>query len=106
LKHWNIISDRPFLTRLFPEVPIIAYSRTKNLSEILVRARLPARDDVEPVPIHDPRPGSPTLHMLEDLALESRGLEDFFTSNGALPDNGEGFDDIGEVSSDFNDTEN
>lgn len=44
--------------------------------------------------------------MLEDLALESRGLEDFFTSNSALPDNGEGFDDIGEVSSDFNDTEN
>ena len=81
LKHWNIISDSPGLSRIFPEVPIIAYSRTKNLSDTLIRARLPTGNEDENDSVIDPRPGSPTLHMLEDLEMESRGLEEFFTSN-------------------------
>ena len=34
--------------------------------------------------VTDPRSGSPTLHMLEDLEMESRGLKDFLTSSNDL----------------------
>lgn len=73
MKHWEIISDHPQLKRIFPEVPIIAHSRTKNLSDILVRARLPVSEEYNIEP--DPRTGSPTLNMLLDLELESRGFD-------------------------------
>ena len=74
LKHWNIIS-------------IIAYSRTKILSDMLVRSRLEKGDDEDNTSVHDSRPGSPTLHMLEDLEMESKGLEEFFTSHSDQSEN-------------------
>ena len=81
LKHWEIIEDNPELMRIFPEIPIIAFSRTKNLKDDLVRARLKVsrEEEEENGPnLEDSRPGSPTLNMLQDLELESRGLNDYF----------------------------
>ena len=81
LKHWEIIEDNPELRRIFPEIPIIAFSRTKNLKDDLVRARLRvSREDEEEIGPNtgNSRPGSPTLNMLQDLELESRGLNDYF----------------------------
>ena len=81
LKHWEIIEDNPELRRIFPEIPIIAFSRTKNLKDDLVRARLKVsrEEEEENGPnLEDSRPGSPTLNMLQDLELESRGLNDYF----------------------------
>lgn len=88
LRYWDIISEHPELNRIFPEVPIIAYSRTKNLKDDLVRARLPILEDTGPhgEQENDSRPGSPTLHMLQDLEMESRGLNDFFTLHYDIPD--------------------
>ena len=83
-KHWDIISKDPELRRIFPEIPIIAFSRTKNLSDDLVRARMqvPVVEEKrhEPRP-ETTRPGSPTLHMLQDLETESRGFNDTFFFN-------------------------
>jgi hypothetical protein len=81
-KHWNIVSDNNILKHIFPAIPIIAYSRAENLSDELVRARLHKSEDtdIERIP-KTQRPGSPTLHMLQDLESESRGFNDFYTYN-------------------------
>lgn len=56
--------------------------RTSPISHVsydmLVKARLPVRNEEIINSIHDPRPGSPTLHM--HIEMESRGIEEFFTS--------------------------
>ncbi len=105
LKHWNIISDQPDLKRIFPKEPIIAYSRPKNLSDKLVRARLPDGNDDELYQVKDTRPGSPTLHMLEDLAMENRGLDEFFTSHEGSSSYGDALFDFEEVDLESTDTE-
>ena len=96
LKHWEIISDNPELSRIYPDIPIIAYSRTKNLKDDLVRARLRVnRDEESEIDLEqsDSRPGSPTLHILQDLEMESRGLNDFFPSNGLFQNDTSRLDD-------------
>ena len=81
LKHWEIIEDNPELRRIFPKIPIIAFSRTKNLKDDLVRARLKVsrEEEKENGPNQEnSRPRCLTLNMLQDLELESRGLNDYF----------------------------
>lgn len=79
LKYWPIIEEHPILKNIFKDRPIIAYSRTKNLKDFLVRAKLRKKNEEE----HD-RPMSnddltPTLEILQDLETESRGFNaDFF----------------------------
>ena len=43
LSHWNIISNNKQLKMIFPKPPIIAYSRSKNLRDSLVKAKLPPK---------------------------------------------------------------
>lgn len=38
-KHWYLISEHEQLKKLFPNNPIIAYKRAKNLKDLLVRSR-------------------------------------------------------------------
>jgi len=81
LKHWEIIRKRPALLKIFPKMPIFAFSRAENLSDILVRAKLVPGVHNNPADLseHEDDPqGSQTLQMLNDLALESRGFQDFF----------------------------
>ena len=79
-KHWDIISDNPTIKHIFPKIPIIAYSRAKNLKDNLVRAKLTTSENQEPENIYKiPRPGSPTLLMLQDLESESHGFNDFYS---------------------------
>ena len=40
LKHWDIINDSKHLKTIFPNKPILAFRRNKNLKDTLVRARL------------------------------------------------------------------
>ena len=41
-KHWSVmIEDNPRLKRCFPSPPIVAYRRSKNLRDMLIRAKLP-----------------------------------------------------------------
>ena len=40
LKNWEIIGDSEYLKTVFPDKPILAVRRNKNLSDTLVRARL------------------------------------------------------------------
>ena len=39
-KHWDIINDSKHLKAVFPNKPILAFRRNKNLKDTLVRARL------------------------------------------------------------------
>ena len=39
-KHWNIIENDPTLRILWPEPPIVAYQRNKNLEDNLVQTKL------------------------------------------------------------------
>ena len=81
LKHWDIILDQPDLNRIFPDVPIQCYSRTKNIRDMLVKAGLCNLESDEKFhDTTDPRKGSQTLHLLKDLEMESRGLDEFFPS--------------------------
>ena len=44
LKHWNIIEKNVRLKMAFPKPPIKAYSRSENLRDSLVKAKLPTRE--------------------------------------------------------------
>ena len=39
IKNWHLITQNPQLHKLFPEQPIIAYKRSKNLKDFLVKSR-------------------------------------------------------------------
>ena len=77
LKHWNIIEKN---VRLFPKPPMIAYSRSENLRDSLVKAKLHTREKNDYTYLvrneEDP-PSSPTLHTLQDLDLGSTGFNMF-----------------------------
>ena len=82
LKHWNIIEKNVRLKMVFPKPPMIAYSRSENLHNSLVKAKLPTpgrrmttRILWEMRKIH--HRSSPTLHTLQDLDLGSRGFSMF-----------------------------
>ena len=77
LKHWTIIKDHKVLSKIFTKTPILAYSRTKNLKDLLVHAKFnyneetdSQEDQMEDI--------SPTLQVLQDLERESRGFNDSF----------------------------
>ena len=40
-KHWRAMTLDPYLKQVFPEAPLVAYRRQKNLREHLIRAKLP-----------------------------------------------------------------
>ena len=65
---------------VFPKPPIIAYSRSENLCDSLIKAKLPTREKNDYTYLvrneEDP-PSSPTLHTLQDLDLGSRGFNMF-----------------------------
>ena len=65
------------LKMVFPKLPMIAYSRSENLRDSLVKARFPTRgknDFTYLVRNEEDPPSSPTLHTLQDLDLGSRGF--------------------------------
>jgi len=41
LKHWGIIQQNSTLNALFPNSPILAFKRAKNLADMLVKSKLP-----------------------------------------------------------------
>ena len=66
---------------IFPKPPIIAYSRSENRCDSLVKAKLPhweehdlTYDDLEKDELQDDPPVSPTLRALLELETESRGF--------------------------------
>ena len=70
------------LKMIFLKPPIIAYSRSENLWDSLVKAKLPTREENnytydELVRNEEVPPSSPTLRILQDLELESRGFNMF-----------------------------
>ena len=61
---------------------MIAYSRSENLRDSLVKAKLPTREENDYtyddlVRNEEDPPSSPTLQTLQDLELESRGFNMF-----------------------------
>ena len=42
LNHWDKINSNPDLKKLFPNAPLLAFKRAKNISDILVRSKLPS----------------------------------------------------------------
>ena len=67
---------------IFPKPPMIAYSRSENLRDSLVKAKLPTREENDYtyddlVRNEEDPPSSPTLQTLQDLELESRGFNMF-----------------------------
>ena len=45
LKHWNVIDKNVRLKMIFPKPPVIAYSRSENLRDSLVKAKFPTREE-------------------------------------------------------------
>ena len=45
LKHWNIIDKNVRLKIIFPKPPMIAYSRSENPRDSLVKAKFPTREE-------------------------------------------------------------
>ena len=82
LKHWNVIDKNVSLKMIFPKPPMIAYSRSENLRDWLVKAKLPTREEGDYsyddlLRNEEDPPSSPTLQTLQDLELESRGFNMF-----------------------------
>ena len=42
LKHWRSMTQDPYLKEVFPEPPLMAFKRQKNIKDFLVRAKVPA----------------------------------------------------------------
>ena len=42
LKHWRSMTQDPYLKEVFPEPPLVAFRRQKNIKDFLVRAKVPA----------------------------------------------------------------
>ena len=40
-KHWRVMSTDPYLKKVFPKPPMVAFRRPKNLKDHLIRAKLP-----------------------------------------------------------------
>ena len=82
LKHWDIIRDHDVLSNIFNKPPILAFKRTKNLSDSLVRARFNTLKIEEQVDSETTTPvgeeTSNTLQNLQYLEMESRGFNDNF----------------------------
>ena len=67
---------------IFPNPPMIAYSRSENLRDSLVKAKFPTREEGEYsyddlLRNEEDPPCSPTLQTLQDLELKSRGFNMF-----------------------------
>ena len=67
---------------VFPKPPTIAYSRSENLRDSLVKAKLPTREKndytyEDLVRNEEDPPSSPKLHTLQDLDLGTRGFNMF-----------------------------
>jgi len=44
-KHWRfMVTSDQYTTEVFPEPPLVAYGRQKNIKEFLVRAKVPPRN--------------------------------------------------------------
>ena len=81
LKHWTIIKDHKVLSKIFTKTPILAYSRTKNLKDLLVHAKFNYNEETDSQEDHQEdqmEDISPTLQVLQDLERESRGFNDSF----------------------------
>jgi hypothetical protein len=44
IKHWDKIKQNPNLNTLFPNAPILAYKRAKNIGDMVVNSKLPTVD--------------------------------------------------------------
>ena len=40
-KHWRVMTHDPYLKKVFPEPPMVAFRRPKNLRDILIKAKVP-----------------------------------------------------------------
>ena len=67
-KHWPLISLSKRCQAAFPEIPMIAYRRNKNLSDKLVRAKLP-KQPATPTP-----QAGPSSHRPVDLTQNQQKL--------------------------------
>ena len=81
-KHWNVIDKNVGLKMIFPKPPMIAYSRSENLRDSLVKTKFPTREEGDYsyddlLRNEEDPPSSPTLQTLQDLELESRGFNMF-----------------------------
>lgn len=68
-KHWQKIANNPTLNKLFPQPPLLAFKREKNLADILVKSKLPRLDEpalkTKPdTPLDTPREAAPLTDPL------------------------------------------
>ena len=42
-KHYRSMTQDPYMAEVFPEPPLVAYTRPKNIRDFLIRARLPSK---------------------------------------------------------------
>ena len=47
-KHWRSMTEDGYLKSVFPEPPLLAFRRQKNISDFLIRARLPPKQKPYP----------------------------------------------------------
>ena len=45
-KHWRVVALDPYLKQVVPEAPLVAYRRSKNVKEQLIRANLPPTNKI------------------------------------------------------------
>ena len=76
LKNWHVMDKNVRLKMIFPNPPMIAYSRSENLCDSLVRAKFPTREEGDYsyddlLRNEEDPPSSPTLQTFQDLEPES-----------------------------------
>ena len=52
LKHWNKIESNQTLNKLFPNPPLLAFKRARNLADLIVNSKLP-KIETDKKPLHN-----------------------------------------------------
>ena len=47
-KHWRVMTQDPYLKEVFPQPPMVAFRRAKNLKDHLIRAKIPPVPPLRP----------------------------------------------------------
>ena len=75
-KHFDVMLQEPYLKEVFGRTPIVTFNRPKNLREILIRAKLPAKS-IQKTETRNRKPGFRHCGKRGDCAICPRSIETY-----------------------------
>lgn len=74
-KHWHFIEDQPTLVKLFPEPPILAFKRAKNIRDMIVKSKLPVSVDDSHTTVNKRSKKSSEVSSEDQIPMDANDIE-------------------------------